>query len=95
MSSHPIKMMGAWLSSLGDCLWREETVERRQQPGLLEYMAEQYPPCPVNKYVTINRTQQAQFQGDTWLLQKKVAQNVRNLKVSVEQFAPVLSQRKV
>ena len=28
--------MGAWLSSLGDCLWREETVER-QQPGLLEH----------------------------------------------------------
>ena len=28
-------MMGAWLSSLGDCLWLEETVER--QPGLLEH----------------------------------------------------------
>ena len=28
--------MGAWLSSLGDCLGREETVER-QQPGLLEH----------------------------------------------------------
>ena len=63
--------------------------------GLLDYMDERYPPLPCNNYVTINRTQQAQFQGDTWLLQKKVAQNVRNLKVSVEQFAPVLNQRKV
>ena len=63
--------------------------------GLLDYMAEQYPPCPVNKYVTINRKQEAQFQGDTWVLQRKMSQNVRNLKVSVEQYAPVLNQRKV
>ena len=30
------KVMGAWLSSLGDCLWREETAER-QPPRLLEH----------------------------------------------------------
>ena len=63
--------------------------------GLLQYIGEQYPPAPVNKYFTINRKQQAQFMGDTWVLQRKVSRNVRNLRVSVEQFAPVLIQRQV
>ena len=63
--------------------------------GLLDYVAEQCPPAPVNKYFTINRKQQAQFLGDTWVLQRKVVQNVRRLRVSVEQFAPVLIQRQV
>ena len=63
--------------------------------GLLDYVAEQYPPAPVNKYFTINRKQQPQFLGDTWVLQRKVSQSVRNLRVSVEQFAPVLIQRQV
>ena len=63
--------------------------------GLLDYVAEQYPPAPVNKYFTINRKQQAQFLGDTWVLQRKVVQNVRRLRVSVEQYAPVLIQRQV
>ena len=61
--------------------------------GLLDFMAEQYPPLPCNKYVTINRKQEAQFQGDTWVLQRKMSRNVRNLKVSVEQYAPVMIQR--
>ena len=63
--------------------------------GLLDYVAEQYPPMPVNKYFTVNRQQQAQHLGDTWVLQRKVSKHVRNLRVSVEQFAPVLIQRQV
>ena len=61
--------------------------------GLLDYIGEQYPTAPVNKYFTINRKQQAQFLGDTWVTQRKVTQNVRRLSVSVEQYAPVLIQR--
>ena len=49
----------------------------------------------MNRYFTINRKQQAQFLGDTWVLQRKVVQNVRRLRVSVEQYAPVLIQRQV
>jgi len=63
--------------------------------GLLDYVAEQYPPAPVNKYFTINRKQQAQFLGDTWVLQRTTQKQVRNLRVSVEQYAPVLIQRQV
>ena len=63
--------------------------------GLLDYIGEQYPPLPVNKYFTINRKQQAQFLGDTWVLQRKVSRNVKNLRVSVEQYTPVLIQRQV
>ena len=29
--------MGAWLSSFGDCLWREETPPPVYQPRLLEH----------------------------------------------------------
>ena len=63
--------------------------------GLLEYLDQLYPPAPVNKYYTIHRKQQAQLLGDTWLQQRRVAKTVRNLRVSVEQFAPVLIQRQV
>ena len=63
--------------------------------GLLDYVAEQYPPAPVNKYFTVNRKQQAQFLGDTWVLQRTTQKQVKNLRVSVEQYAPVLIQRQV
>ena len=63
--------------------------------GLLDYIGEQYPPAPVNKYFTVNRKQQAQFLGDTWVLQRTTQKQVRNLRVSVEQYAPVLIQRQV
>ena len=63
--------------------------------GLLDYLEQQCPPATVNKYFTVNRKHQAQFLGDTWLLQRKVVQNVRRLRVSVEQYAPVLIQRQV
>ena len=63
--------------------------------GLLDYLEQQYPCSAVNKYYTINRKQQAQFLGDTWVTQRKITQNVRRLSVSVEQYAPVLIQRQV
>ena len=61
--------------------------------GLLEYLEEQYPGAPVNKYYTINRKQNMQALGDTWVLQRKVSQNVTHRRISVEQYAPVLLQR--
>ena len=56
--------------------------------GLLDYVAEQYPPAPVNKYFTINRKQQAQFLGDTWVLQRKVVQNVKRLRSASSSLRP-------
>ena len=63
--------------------------------GLFQYIGEKYRAQPVNKYFTINRKQQAQFLGDTWVLQRTTQKQVKNLRVSIEQYAPVLIQRQV
>ena len=59
---------------------------------LLDYLA-QYPSGTVNKYYTINRTQQAIFNGDTHLLNRQVTKNIKNQRVVIEQHAPITIQR--
>ena len=59
---------------------------------LLDYLA-QYPNGTVNKYYTINRTQQAVFNGDTQLLNKQITKKIRNQRVTIEQHAPITIRR--
>ena len=59
---------------------------------LLDYLA-QYPNCTVNKYYTINRTQQAVFNGETHLLNRQVTKNIKHQRVMIEQFAPITIRR--
>ena len=59
---------------------------------LLDYLA-QYPNGTVNKYYTINRTQQAVFNGDTQLLNRQVIKKTRNQRVTIEQHAPITIHR--
>ena len=59
---------------------------------LLDYLA-QYPNGTVNKYYTINRTQQAVFNGETHLLNRQVTKNIKHQRVMIEQFAPITIRR--
>ena len=61
--------------------------------GLLNYLGEQYPAAPVNKYYTINRRHRHEVLGDTHVFVRKSTKQVRNPRVHVETYAPTLLQR--
>ena len=63
--------------------------------GLLQYIDQQYPPQPINKYYTTNRRHTHRRDGDTHTTLLKRTVQKREVRVLLDVYSPVIYNKRV